>query len=284
MERHANILYTLVVFLLIFQITTFVFVTIQFSRISSQLDFEIDRVETNLSSKFTNLVTKYNEEYQRNFNELSIALTQQAEQQRDFEKDIQLIKTSPSDFSDIVQKALRSVVSVLTESSMGSGFVVNSEGYIVTNYHVIESADNVKVLTYNKKIMNAEIIGVDKLRDLALLRINAEYDYLTLADSNELQIGRRVVAIGNPLGLSFTVTEGIISALDREGPNGIEEYIQTDVSLNPGNSGGPLIDTTGKVIGINNFKIGGAESLGFALESNSIKESVNGITGKRIIL
>lgn len=283
MERHANILYTLVVLLVVFQITTFLFVTIQFSRLASKIDFEVDRVETNLSNKFTNLVEDYNAEYQRNFNELSIALTQQAEQQRSFEQEIELIKTSPSDFSDVVEKAIKSVVSVLTESAMGSGFIINNGGYIVTNYHVIENARIVKVLTYDKKILPAEVIGIDKLRDLALLKIDGEYDYLSLGNSDELQIGRRVVAIGNPLGLSFTVTEGIISALDREGPNGIEEYIQTDVSLNPGNSGGPLIDTTGKVIGINNFKIGGAESLGFALESNSIEESVNGIVGKSII-
>jgi S1-C subfamily serine protease len=98
-----------------------------------------------------------------------------------------------------------------------------------------------------------------------------------------LKVGEKVIAIGNPLGLSFSVTEGIISALDRVGPNNLAEYIQTDVSLNPGNSGGPLINTRGKVVGINNFKIGDAESLGFALESNSIRDSINDLAGEKII-
>ena len=111
-----------------------------------------------------------------------------------------------------------------------------------------------------------------------LLKIDGGgYDYLELGNSDDLQIGKKVIAIGNPLGLSFTVTEGIVSALHREGPNGLREYIQTDVSLNPGNSGGPLINTQGQAVGMNNFKIGGADSLGFALESNAIKETVNAI-------
>ena len=116
-----------------------------------------------------------------------------------------------------------------------------------------------------------------------MLKIEGEYQRISLSNSDELQVGNKVIAIGNPLGLSFTVTEGIISALDREGPNGIGEYIQTDVSLNPGNSGGPLISTLGEIVGINNFKIGGAEALGFALESNSIRKTINGIAGETII-
>jgi len=116
-----------------------------------------------------------------------------------------------------------------------------------------------------------------------LLKISGTYEALELADSDDLQVGRKVIAIGNPLGLSFSVTEGIISALERIGPNGLREYIQTDVSLNPGNSGGPLIDIQGQVIGINNFKIGGAEALGFSLESNAIRDSVNAMLNKTII-
>ena len=99
-----------------------------------------------------------------------------------------------------------------------------------------------------------------------------------------MQVGNKVIAIGNPLGLSFTVTEGIISGLNREGPNGLEEYIQTDVSLNPGNSGGPLIDTNGHVIGVNNFKVGDAESLGFALESAALKNAVLEMSNSTVVL
>jgi serine protease Do len=161
--------------------------------------------------------------------------------------------------------------------------VVNSSGFIVTNLHVISGARGINVLTYDRKVVPASFVGADTIRDIALLKIEGTYEEIELADSDEVQAGRQVIAIGNPLGLSFSVTEGIVSAVDRVGPSGFEEYIQTDVSLNPGNSGGPLIDTTGKVIGINNFKIGGAESLGFALESNSMKRSINLIANQTII-
>ena len=107
---------------------------------------------------------------------------------------------------------------------------------------------------------------------------------MDLADSSTLQVGRKVIAIGNPLGLSFTVTEGIISALDRTGPNGLNDYIQTDVSLNPGNSGGPLIDTSGDAVGMNNFKASNAENIGFALESDVIEQKLKSLANNKTIL
>lgn len=283
-KKHRNILYTLVVLLLVFQLTSFVFTSIQFSKLDTKLDSETKKLGKNITKHFTDVISENDLTYQRNFNEIIIALAQQAEQQKSFEEKIEVLKSPVAeDFSAVVEEAVKGVVAVLTESSIGSGFIVNSNGYIVTNYHVIERGSLIKILTYDKRIIPATLIGSDKLRDLALLKIEGEYNYLKLGDSDKLQVGRKVIAIGNPHGLSFTVTEGIISALDREGPNGIEEYIQTDVSLNPGNSGGPLVDTKGEVIGINNFKIGGAESLGFALESNSIRKSINAILGQNII-
>ena len=100
---------------------------------------------------------------------------------------------------------------------------------------------------------------------------------MELSDSNEVQVGEKVIAIGNPLGLQFSVTEGIVSNLHMKGTNNLDAYIQTDAALNPGNSGGPLINKQGEVIGMNNFKIGGSEGLGFALESNYIKQVINEI-------
>ena len=117
--------------------------------------------------------------------------------------------------------------------------------------------------------------------DVALLKIEGDYNSLIFDDSDDVRIGEKGIAIGNPLGLSFSVSEGIVSALNREGSNGLKIYIQTDASLNPGNSGGPLIGTDGKVIGINNFKARG-ENLGFALESDYIKQSVNEISLDRL--
>ncbi len=283
MERHANILYVLVLFILIFQLISFVFVSIQFSKLNTKIDSEIDKTKRDLRTEFNTLLNEYSELNQRNFNDLSLAITKQAAQQRSFEEDIDLLKVTQDDFSAVIDRSIKSVVAVMTESSVGSGFFVAQDGYIVTNYHVIQGKDSIRVLTYDKKQLSAKELGIDKLRDLAILKVEGSFDYLRLADSDSLQIGRKVIAIGNPLGLSFTVTEGIISGLDREGPNGLEEYVQTDVSLNPGNSGGPLISTQGEVVGINNFKIGDAESLGFALESNSIKESINSVLGETII-
>jgi len=205
-------------------------------------------------------------------------------QQEDIEQEISLLKSSQDDFSGIVKEAVKSVVTISTQSSIGSGFIIDSSGYIVTNYHVIAQHENsVRVITFNRNSYDAQLVGKDETRDIALLKIGGDFEYLKLADSSDLQVGRKVIAIGNPLGLSFTVTEGIVSALNRIGPSGLAEYVQTDVSLNPGNSGGPLIDTKGEVIGINNFKVGGAESLGFALESDAIKISINQIANETII-
>jgi len=239
---------------------------------------EIQETRQTLKQYVNNLIAEQDSLYRANFDEISNILSQQKES---FEQKINLLKSESQDFSGIVQDSLKGVVTITTDRSLGSGFIITQDGYLVTNYHVIEGHENeVDVITYDKKVISAKFIGADKLRDLALLKLDGEYDYLELADSDNLQVGKKVIAIGNPLGFSFTVTEGIISALDRKGPNGLNEYIQTDVSLNPGNSGGPLIDTSGKVVGINNFKIGGAESLGFALESNSINYSVNAILEK----
>ena len=115
-----------------------------------------------------------------------------------------------------------------------------------------------------------------------MLKISGEYTPLELGNSNDIQVGEKVIAIGNPLGLQFSVSEGIISAIHRPGINDLEAYIQTDAALNPGNSGGPLIDKKGEVIGINNFKVGGGENLGFALESNFIKDAVNTISQENL--
>jgi S1-C subfamily serine protease len=283
MEKHHGITYVLVLLLLVFQLTSFVFITIQFSKLNTKIDFEIKETQKNTTKLFTDTLENYDAVNQRNINELSLAVAQQASKQESFEDQINLVKTTQGDFTSVIESAVKGVVAVLTENSMGSGFIVNPNGYIVTNYHVLQRSDTVRVLTHDKRILPATILGVDILRDLALLKVQGEFKDLELADSDDLQLGRKVIAIGNPLGLSFTVTEGIISGLDREGPNGIEEYVQTDVPLNPGNSGGPLLDIQGRVVGINNFKIAGTESLGFALESNSIKTSINDIAGQKII-
>jgi len=193
----------------------------------------------------------------------------------------ELKASAGDDFSGIIDEAIKSVVTIKTDISQGTGFIITNDGYIVTNYHVIAGANQAGIFTSDKVMHDTELIGLDKNLDLALLKIEGDYSPLRLGNSDDIQVGEKVIAIGNPLGLQFSVSEGIVSAIHRIGSNNVEGYIQTDAALNPGNSGGPLINKQGKVIGINNFKIGGGENIGFALESNYIRLTVNKITMNR---
>ncbi|MEK6933434.1 MAG: trypsin-like peptidase domain-containing protein [Nanoarchaeota archaeon] len=282
-KKHRNILYFIVFILLILQLVSFISLSSQVSKVSNQL--EVQRIANfrsieNLSYFFSGIIDDNSARSQQAITELSLTL---AKQESSLSKEISLLKSSGGDFSGIIDEVIKGVVSVGTDKSMGSGFIIDKEGYVVTNQHVISGAKKIAVLTYDKQVIAAKLIGSDINRDIALLKIEGEFNSLDLGDSDNVQPGRKVIAIGNPLGLSFTVTQGIVSAVDRDGPNGAQEYIQTDVSLNPGNSGGPLIDINGEVIGINNFKVGGAESLGFALESNVVKKIANEIANTTII-
>ena len=191
--------------------------------------------------------------------------------------------SSDSSFSGIIEDAVKAVVTIKTDVSQGTGFIISSDGYLVTNAHVLEGASRVVAYDYNKNSMTAEFIGYVDSLDIALLKISGNFEELELEDSDDVSVGERVIAIGNPLGLEFSVSEGIVSGVHREGlVSGLNAYIQTDAALNPGNSGGPLINKQGKVIGINNFKLSDGESLGFALESNYIKEAVNMISKQEL--
>jgi S1-C subfamily serine protease len=155
----------------------------------------------------------------------------------------------------------------------GSGFIISSDGFIVTNHHVIEDATAIKVSLADGRIINAELKGTDPSTDIAVLKIyESGLRALSFADSASLKPGQIAVAIGNPLGLQHTVTAGVVSALGRtlRANNGrmIDDIIQTDASLNPGNSGGPLINSLGQVIGVNTAVIASAQGLCFAVSSN----------------
>ncbi len=163
-------------------------------------------------------------------------------------------------------------------SALGSGFIIDMNGYIVTNNHVIEGAEEIIVKLQDEREFKATIVGTDPLTDLALLKIDtlgASITPILLGDSDKAEIGDWVVAIGNPLGLGGTVTAGILSAKGRvlgDGP--YDNFIQTDVSINPGNSGGPLINMDGEVIGINTAIIQSAQGLGFAVPVNMLKNII----------
>lgn len=195
---------------------------------------------------------------------------------------VSLKASASADFSGIIEDAIKSVVTIRTDISQGSGFIISSEGYVVTNAHVMEGAKAAGITTYDGETHSVSLIGENEIMDVILLKIDKSYNPLKLANSDNVQIGEKVIAIGNPLGLQFSVSEGIISAIDRQGTNGINAYIQTDAALNPGNSGGPLIDKKGEVVGINNFKVSGSENIGFALESNYLKNIINDISMQAI--
>lgn len=160
------------------------------------------------------------------------------------------------------------------QRSLGSGFIIDKEGYIVTNNHVIEGADQIKVKLSNEIEYDAEVIGRDPSTDLALIKIESgrQYSAVTLGNSDALKVGEWVVAIGSPFGLEHTVTAGIISAKGRViGSGPYDDFIQTDASINPGNSGGPLINMKGEVVGINTAIIAEGQGIGFAIPVNIAK-------------
>jgi serine protease Do len=159
--------------------------------------------------------------------------------------------------------------------SLGSGFIIDSKGIVVTNYHVIENAEEISVVLANEQSFKAEVLGQDKKTDIAVLKIDSgeiELSAVSFGDSDELRVGDWVLAIGNPYGLGGTVTAGIVSARGRDIGNGpYDDFIQTDASINRGNSGGPLFNTDGDVIGINTAiysQSGGSVGIGFAISSN----------------
>jgi S1-C subfamily serine protease len=173
-------------------------------------------------------------------------------------------------------------------SGLGSGFVIDKTGHIVTNYHVVEGASEVNVSFSNRDTVRAEIVGTDPSTDLAVLRVETSANALTplpLGNSDKVRVGDPVVAIGNPFGLDRTVTSGIVSALQRliTAPNSfaIDHVIQTDAPINPGNSGGPLLNARGQVIGVNTqIETGTGSSatgnvgIGFSVPSNTVKDVV----------
>jgi serine protease Do len=169
------------------------------------------------------------------------------------------------------------------QKSLGSGFVIDREGYIVTNNHVVDDAEEVKVKLANGKEFDAKVIGRDSKTDLALIKINGSSDLqpLKMGNSDDAKVGGWVVAIGSPFGLEQTVTAGIVSAKGRIiGSGPYDNFIQTDASINPGNSGGPLINMKGEVIGINTAIIASGQGIGFAIPINTANDVIPQLKNK----
>jgi serine protease Do len=169
----------------------------------------------------------------------------------------------------------------IPQKGTGSGFIINQEGYIITNEHVVHKAEKIKVTLSDGREFTGEVIGSDTTSDMAIVKIKADHlPLVALGDSDKLRVGEIVVAIGNPYGLQQTVTMGVVGAKGRSIPTGIEgrvykDFIQTDAAINPGNSGGPLLNTKGEVVGINTAIIPYAQGIGFAIPINIAKKNID---------
>src|SRR5690242_4330012 len=171
---------------------------------------------------------------------------------------------------------------LVPQEGQGSGFILDHDGHILTNYHVIADAQRIEVTLHNRKKYRATVVGQDRSQDLAIIQIKApDLNPMTMGDSKNLQVGQKVYAIGNPFGLSGTLTSGIVSSIRQvQEPDGviIDEAIQTDAAINPGNSGGPLLNSRGEVIGINTMiasNVGQNAGIGFAIPINTAKAVLN---------
>ena len=215
---------------------------------------------------------------------------------------------APDSFRDAAQKAAPAVVSINSsktpaqipeglapwfeffgapsnqaQASLGSGVILSPEGYILTNNHVIEGADQIEVTLNDRRTAQARVVGTDPDTDLAVLKIDLpDLPVVTMAQADSAAIGDRVLAIGNPFGVGQTVTSGIVSALGRDqlGINTFENFIQTDAAINPGNSGGALVDTYGNLLGINTAiysRSGGSMGIGFAIPVSTARMVLDGI-------
>lgn len=185
------------------------------------------------------------------------------------------------DISSLVKQIGQAVVQVRTPSGLGSGFFINADGYLITDFHVIEGETEISVEVYHKQdgqldretYKKVKIIAINKFHDLALLKIEdkdaPKFKFVTLGNSDALNVGDTVFAIGSPLGLERTVTQGILSTKTREMEGNL--YLQTSTAINPGNSGGPLFNLAGAVVGVTNMKITFGEGLGFAIPVELVK-------------
>lgn len=193
-------------------------------------------------------------------------------------KDTNLLDAYSHAVISVVKKVGPAVVQIYqhddaSQQGTGSGVIITPDGFVVTNNHVIENAKHIAVTLANGKQYQAQRVGTDHVTDLALLRIVASgVPFVTFGNSDHIQVGQLAIAIGNPYGFQNTVSAGVISALGRtlqQNNKVIEDVIQTDVSLNPGNSGGPLVDSNGQIIGINTAMIHMAQGIGLAIPSNT---------------
>ena len=185
----------------------------------------------------------------------------------------------------VVRQVSPAVVTVARDGGLGTGVIIDKSGLILTNAHVVGDSQQVQIKLKNAQTLSGTVLGRDRDIDIAVVRVNGGGNLPTapLGDSDDLAVGQKAIAIGNPLGLEQTVTTGVVSAVNRKiSPNDVAGFIQTDATINPGNSGGPLLNSAGQVIGINTAVLrgNGAEGLGFAVPINEARKSAKDLAEK----
>ena len=256
---------------------------------SNTLSTAIDKAKTESTASINDLSASIqNNNYQSMSRDTALSNSLQSmsnkslTQLTSFQQQLTTVEKASADFTKVIPKAVNTVVIIGRKEqgyfvTSGSGVIINKEGYIVTNYHVVDQLSDINVKTHAGNDYSATLVGKDEKWDIAVLKLASDkndFDSLDWADSDKAYVGEHVIAIGNPVGLDSTVTEGIISNIKRQVTADTDiHYLQTDVAINAGNSGGPLIDKDGKILGIATMKYAeaGFEGLSFALRSNDIR-------------
>ncbi len=241
----------------------------------TKLQSETETKLLTVGTQLTNLQTKADEDKEELLSQLKETEASSKNKISALQEKVNGISVESGDLSSVISEALKGVVSVITDRGQGSGAIITANGFVVTNVHVLQGATRVAVLTYDKRVYPATVVNFTKVNDIAILKIDVQdHPYLRFGNSDKIDIGEKVVALGNPAGLGFTATEGIISQKDRVIERGSIGLLQTDAQINPGNSGGPLINKDGNIIGILRLKVQGFEGLGFAIPSIFVKQYV----------
>ena len=241
---------------------------------SSALEEQLGESITNVQSDLLRTKSETNQAFESITGRIVQVESESSAALTELEKRISRMQVSSQDFSALIPSIMPSVVVIRTDISSGSGFVIDAKdgkSYVVTNEHVVRNAESITVYTWDRETLSAQLLSSDATVDLAVLSVEAEANLPTLRFENRVELGERVIAIGSPGGLDFTVTEGIVSGV--RDSSGVA-YVQHDVPVNPGNSGGPLVNAQGRVIGVNTMKIKDLEGIGFSIATSSAEPVV----------
>ena len=252
-----------------------------FKKLDAELDLETSLLRQDLDSQITSVssnIENVRAQTQAELDGISNVVDDLEDLNEELQGRVSDLDLKSADFTDIIDDVVKSVVSVKTNLGQGSGVFFRSNGYIMTNKHVIDGSAYVQAVDFDGVTHTATVVSTSSTADLAILKIDVTgVKSLSFASMGNIGVSDRVIAVGNPLGLSFTVTEGIVSALNRHVDSTGIGYVQTDVPINPGNSGGPLVSVNKKIVGINTLGVIGSDGLGFAIPADVVSSFANSV-------